>query len=428
MPTTTVGLPRYDLSSRRNRGARFMKILLMCHYFAPEVGAPQARLSETARRWAANGHDVQVLTGFPNHPDGIIRDGYQGRRRMEERLDGYRILRTWLYATPNSGFLKKTLGHLSWAASSFVLGRKLVSKPNVVVVSSPTFFSIASAWVYAKRFRVPFVLEVRDLWPGIFVELGVLTNRRIIQLLERLELAAYRAADLIVVVTEGFKDDLVSREVPAEKIEVITNGVDLEHFSPGPAKAELRKKLGADGDDRLVAYVGAHGISQGLGTLLDAAAELPADVKVALVGDGADKADLVARAEREGIDNVTFLDPVPKAEVPDLLRSADVLVAPLRDIPLFSTFIPSKIFEFLASGTPVIGALEGEAARILEQAGATVVPPENPAELAAAIEKVLADDNSDTADRGRRYVAEHYDRNLLADRYADRLQATIARS
>lgn len=401
-----------------------MKILLTCHYFAPEVGAPQARLSETAQRWAVNGHDVQVLTGFPNHPDGIIRQGYRNKRRMTERLDGYDVVRTWLYATPNSGIAKKTLGHISWMLSSLVLGHKLVRRPDVVVVSSPTFFSIFSAWLYAKRYRTPFVLEVRDLWPGIFVELGVLTNKQIIWVLERLELWAYGQADLIVVVTEGFKDDIVRRGIPADKVEVITNGVDTDRFSPGPANEEWRHRLGATSDTAVVAYVGAHGISQGLDTLLDVAPLLPENVKIALVGDGADKPALVARAAAEDLNNVSFRDPVDKDQVIDVLRAADVLVVLLRDIPLFETFIPSKMFEFLASGTPVVGALAGEAAAILEQAGGIVVTPGKPVELASAIDRALAGGSVNT-DTSRQFVAHHYDRSALADRYAELLERTL---
>lgn len=393
-----------------------MRVLLACHYFAPEVGAPQARLSETARRWAETGHDVQVITGFPNHPDGVIREGYRGRKRTAEKVDGYEVIRTWLYATPNSGFAKKTLGHISWALSSIALGRKLVRRPDVVVVSSPTFFSIFSAWAYAKRYRVPFVLEIRDLWPGIFVELSVLTNRQIIWLLERLELWAYHQADLVVVVTEGFKEDIVSRGIPANKVEVITNGVDLEHFSPGPPDPSVRASLGADAGNALIVYIGAHGISQGLTTLVDAAALLPETTVVAFVGDGSDKPATVDHAVALRASNVRFHDPVPKDDVPDILRSADVLVVLLRDLPLFETFIPSKIFEFLATARPVVGALAGESAEILLAAGGMVVPPGNPTALAEAIDASLRP--GVTGSTGATYVSENYDRRVLADRYA----------
>lgn len=191
-----------------------MRVLVVCHYFPPEIGAPQARVSELARAWSQASDQVTVLTGMPNHPTGVVPDDYRGQLRVQETIDGYRVVRTWLYATPNKDMLKKTLGHLSFMVTSFLLGFRPTGKADVVVVSSPTFFAVFSAWALARCKRAALVVEVRDLWPAIFVDLGVLRNRRVIRLLERLELAAYRAADAVVVVTEGFRDDLIGRGCP----------------------------------------------------------------------------------------------------------------------------------------------------------------------------------------------------------------------
>ncbi|MCA1711649.1 MAG: glycosyltransferase WbuB, partial [Actinobacteria bacterium] len=168
-----------------------MKVLLVTHYFPPEVGAPQARLSEMARTWAADGAEVTVLTGMPNHPTGVVPPEYRAAVLRREQHEGCRVLRTWLYATPNEGFVKKTLGHLSFMFTAVLLGAWRTGRADVVVVSSPTFFSIGAAWLIARLRRAHLVVEVRDLWPAIFVELGVLTNARIIALLEWLEMAAY---------------------------------------------------------------------------------------------------------------------------------------------------------------------------------------------------------------------------------------------
>ena len=404
-----------------------MKILLVCHYFAPEIGAPQARLSETAKVWAAHGHEVQVLTGMPNHPTGVVHEGYRNRRFLREYRDGYDIVRTWLYATPNSGFVRKTIGHLSFMVTGLVLGGPRLTKPDVVVVSSPTFFSIFTAWALAKLWRVPLVLEVRDLWPGIFVELGVLTNRRVIWLLERLELAAYRSAATVVVVTEGFKQDLISRGIPTAKIAVITNGVDLDAFSHGTPTTEVRNRLGADGDDVLVLYIGAHGISHGLSAVLDAAKQLNAGVKLAFVGEGAEKAALMKKAETEAIENVTFLDGVPRAEVLGMLRSADILLVPLRDVALFETFIPSKMFEYMACGQAIVGSVAGESKEILERAGAPVVPPEDADALASALKDLATDPElrHKLGESARQFVEEFYDRETLAVRYLGELADSV---
>lgn len=401
-----------------------MRILLVTHYFPPEIGAPQARLSEMARFWSEAGNDVTVLTGMPNHPTGIVPPEYRGKALLDERSDGYRVVRTWVYATPNEGILKKTLGHVSFMASSVLLGGRRAAGADVVIVSSPTFFSIFSAWVLARFKRARFVIEVRDLWPAIFVELGVLKNRAVIRLLEQIELAAYRAADAVVVVTDGFRDDIVRRGIPASKVVTIRNGVDVDRFTPGTPDPATRGRLGASADEALVLYIGAHGISHGLTAVADAAAKL-ADrgVHFSFVGEGAAKQQLADHVAALGLRNVTLLPGVARQDVPDLLAAADICLVPLRDVPLFSTFIPSKMFEFFAAGKAVVGAVRGEPAEILRNAGAKVVDPEDAAALAEAI-GTLADAPEERAAMGRSaraFVIEHFDRRALARRYEELL-------
>lgn len=397
-----------------------MRVLVVCHYFPPEIGAPQARLSELARWWAASSDAVTVLTGMPNHPTGVVPDLYRGRVRVIEHVDGYRVVRTWLYATPNTGMIKKTAGHLSFMATSLVLGLRPTGKADVVVVSSPTFFAVFSAWALARLKRASLVVEVRDLWPAIFVELGVLKNRRIIRVLEWLELAAYRSASAVVVVTEGFRDDLIRRGVPAAKVFVIPNGADLDRFRSEPASTHARGLLGADVDETLVLYVGAHGISHGLESVAEAAGKLAGErIHFAFVGDGAAKGDLESRVRALGLTNVTLLPAVDRSEVSSLLAAADICLVPLRDVPLFGSFIPSKMFEYLAAEKAVVGSLRGEPAEILRRAGAVVVEPEDPEALADAVRELASDParRAVMGVRGREYVREHFDRHRLADRY-----------
>lgn len=407
-----------------------MRVLIVTHYFPPEIGAPQARLSDLARFWAQAGDDVTVLTGMPNHPTGVIPPEYRRRIRARESVDGYRVVRTWLYATRNEGIVKKTLGHLSFMVSSVVLGARRVGPTDVVVVSSPTFFSILSAWVIARVRRARLVVEIRDLWPAIFVELGVLRNRLIIRALEAMELASYRAADAVVVVSEGFRRDLLRRGVSGDKVHVIRNGVDVDAFVPTEADPAVRARLGAREGEVLVLYVGAHGISHGLASVVDAAAKLAGEpVHVALVGEGAAKRELEAKVADLQMENVSMLAGVPRNEVARLLAAADICLAPLRDVPLFSTFIPSKIFEYFGAGKAVIGAVRGEPAEILAAAGATVVPPEDPAALAEAIRDLANDADRRVAMgiRARQYVVEHFDRRRLAGRYRTVLESVTAR-
>jgi len=404
------------------------RILIVTHYFPPEAGAPQARLSALAAEWAAGGDQVTVLTGMPNHPTGVLPPEYRGAVRRRERRDGYRVVRTWLYATPNEGMLRKTLCHLSFMVSSVLLGGWAAGRADTVVVSSPTFFSIGSAWLLARLKRARLVVEVRDLWPAIFVELGVLTNRRVIRLLERLELAAYAAADQVVVVSDGFRQNLIERGVPAAKVHTIRNGVALDRFRPdSPGREETRARLGAQPGDCLVLYAGTHGISHALPRVADAAALLTGQpVRLAFVGEGAEKPGLERRVAELGLENVTLAPAVPPDQVPALLAAADVCLVPLRDVPLFATFIPSKMFEYLAAGKPVIGSVTGEPAQILREAGAIVVPPEDSRALAGAIASLAADPArlAAMARQGRVYVEKFFDRAELARQYRKILEAS----
>ena len=396
-----------------------MKIVIVTHYFPPEVGAPQARLGDFARLWAAAGHDVHVITGMPNHPTGVIPDEYRGRVRGDEEVDGYRVTRCWLYATANEGIVKKALGHLSFMVTSVLLGFRRVGRPDVVMVSSPTFFAIGSAWLLSRLKRARLIVEVRDLWPAIFIELGVLTNKQAIRVLERLELVAYRAADAVVVVSDGFKQHIAARGIDSSTIHTIRNGVDLERFVPAEQNAAWRAELGA-GERMLALYIGAHGISQGLTTVIDAAALLTDDeVQVALVGDGADRAAVERHRDDLDLANVSMRQSVERNEVPDVLAAADICLVTLRDIPLFTTFIPSKIFELLAAGKPIVAAVAGEPAGILRDAGAVVVAPEDASALATAIRELSsdADRRTEMGVRGREYVERNFDRRVLATEY-----------
>jgi glycosyltransferase involved in cell wall biosynthesis len=355
---------------------------------------------------------------------------YRGRLRVEEEIDGYRVLRTWLYATPNEGFVKKTLGHLSFMMTSALLGSRRVGAADVVLVSSPTFFSIGSAWLLARAKGARLVVEVRDLWPAIFVELGVLTNRHTIGALEHLELAAYDAADAVVVVSDGFRRDLVRRGVPAAKVHTVRNGVDLSRFRPSVPDRSVRAHLGAEPDEVLVLYVGAHGISHGLHAVAEAAAKLVGErIHFAFVGEGALKGDLERRVGELALDNVTMLPGVPRETVPELLAAADICLVPLRDVPLFSTFIPSKIFEYFAAGKAVVGAVRGESAEILREGGAIVVEPEDAGGLADAISGLAADPGRRVAmgAQARSYVARAFDRRVLADGYRALLHGVCRR-
>jgi glycosyltransferase involved in cell wall biosynthesis len=408
-----------------------VRIAVFSHYFWPELGAPSARLLELGRAWVARGHEVTVVTNFPNHPTGVVPEAYRGKTFQVEAVDGLRVVRCHTYATPNRGFLKKALGHLWFMVQAVLQGTPQVRDADVLVASSPTLFAAVAAFVVSLRVGRPFVIEVRDLWPAIFVGLGVIRNRAAIWCLERLELFLYRRAAAVVTVTRAFAEDIARRRIPPAKVHVIPNGVDLSAFEPGPGDDALRARLSLGGRF-VVLYCGAHGISHGLGRVLDLADLLRAESRVQflLVGEGAQKNDLVSRARQLALPNVTFLPAVPRAEVPTLYRSADLCLVPLRAVPLFRAFIPSKMFEILACGRPILASLEGEAAEILRESGAAVVvPPEDVDALADAVRQLAADPETCArlAASGRPYVAAHFDRDALGGRYVGILEDVCRR-
>ncbi len=406
-----------------------MRIAVLSHYFWPELGAPTARLLEMGREWVAQGHEVTVVTNFPNHPTGVVPEAYRGRSFQIEQVQGMRVVRCRTYATPNRGIARRTLGHLVFMTQAVLQAAPHLRGSDVLVASSPTLFSVVAAWALSSRLRVPFVFEVRDLWPAIFVDLGVIRNRFAIACLEGLELFLYRRARAVVTVTRAFADDIARRGIDRSKLHVIPNGVDLEAFQPGPQDPVLREQL-APGPGLLALYCGAHGISHALVRFLDVAARLRGSprVRFALVGEGAEKQGLAERARALGLDNVSFHDSVPREQVPALYRSADVCLVPLRAVPLFRSFIPSKMFEILACGRPVLASLEGEAAEILGESGAAIVtPPEDVDALVLALKRLAETPQlrDELAACGRPYVAEHFDRRRLARRYLEVLQGLL---
>jgi glycosyltransferase involved in cell wall biosynthesis len=407
-----------------------LNIAVYSHYFTPEIGAPSARIHDMARQWLAAGHHVEVVTCFPNHPVGRLYPGYSQGRYMHEVVDGIQVHRHWTYITPNKGFVKKTLGHLSFLPSALLFSNRHITKPDVVVGTSPTFFAAMAAARTATKYRVPFIMEVRDLWPGAFVELGVLKNPLMIRLLEKWELALYRRANRVVTVTDGFRDNLVSRQVEKRKVVTIPNGAEVDFWQPAVTAEGLRSHLGLQGKF-VVLYIGAHGISQALGRILESALRLQdhRDIRFLFVGEGAEKDQLVKQAQTMRLKNIQFLAPVDKETVKSLYALANICLVPLRDIPIFKTFIPSKMFEMLAMARPVLGSLSGEAAEILRASGgALVVAPEDSAAIADAI--LHLSQNPEEADamgkRGRQYVLDQYSRRALAATYLQTMQQAIA--
>ena len=406
------------------RGTRSLRITFLSHYFPPEVGAPQTRMFELARQLVAAGDSVTVVTAFPNYPTGVVHDGYRGRFAMEEHMDGVRVLRRWVFATANTGFFKRILNHLSFVVTSLTALRAL-GPTDVIFVQSPPLFIGLAALAFSRIKRAPFVFNVSDIWPQSAIELGMLRNGLAIRLAEALERHLYRRASAITVPTPGMLQRLVERGVPRDKVVLLTNGVDTHIYQPRPPDAELAEELGLNGH-KMFLYAGTHGLSQGLDVILEAAKRTTdGDIVYVLAGEGADKEALVEKAKAEGIDNVRFLPNQPQSAMPRLLNLAYAAIVPLKPLDLFKDALPSKMFESMAVGQPIVGSMWGEAARLIESAGCGIVTePGDAVALEAAVEKLAADPDRAAAmgRRGRDYVVEHFDREKIAMRLRALLQ------
>ncbi|NNF79422.1 MAG: glycosyltransferase family 4 protein, partial [Rhizobiales bacterium] len=330
-----------------------MHILFLTDNFPPEVNAPASRTFEHCREWVREGHKVTVITCAPNFPKGKVFAGYRNKLWQSEQIEGIRVIRVWSYITANEGFLRRTLDYVSYMASA-ILAAPFVRKVDIVVGTSPQFFTACAAWATAVLKRKPFVLEVRDLWPDSIRAVGAVGSEPVLNALEKLELFLYRRAVAVVTVTHAFKKNISERGIDGGKISVVTNGVDANRFSPRDKDPELVRTLGLEG--KFVAgYVGTHGMAHGLETLLDAAEALKAhrdgqNIHVLLLGDGAEKQKLLNAADECGLTNLTMLDTVPKQEVARYWSLLDVSIIHLRRTELFKTVIPSKLFECMAMG------------------------------------------------------------------------------
>lgn len=408
-----------------------MNIVFITHIFYPEMGAPAARVFETAKAWVDAGHKVTVVTCFPNHPTGVIPAQYKGLLSKEEEIEGIRVLRNFVYATPNEGFFARIIGHLSFMFSSVLLSVHKIKNPDVIIVTSPPYFSIFAAYFISFVKKVPFVFEVRDLWPESVVKLGVLKNKAIIGILEFFEMFYYRKAAKVVVVTKSFKDTLISRGINEDKIEVITNGAD-DRFIALPSNEEIEQLRDSYNlkNKFVVLYAGTHGMSHALEKIIDAADLLKGyeDITFLFVGEGAEKKNIIEHAQQLGIKNVQFLPGQPKELMPKIYGLADVCVVSLKNLELFDKVIPSKIFEIMACNKPIIASLKGESKELLLAANCSlVVELENSQEIAKAI-LILAKDKdykNNLANNGRKFVLRHYTRQSLAQKYENLLKEIV---
>jgi colanic acid biosynthesis glycosyl transferase WcaI len=370
-----------------------MKILFLTENFPPETNAAATRVYERALYWIKSGHQVTVITCAPNFPEGALFDGYQNCWRQTENMSGIQVVRVKTYISENRGIVRRSLDFLSFGFMGFINGIFL-PRPDIVAATSPQFFAVVAGWGIAAFRRLPFVFELGDLWPTSIAAVGAIRKGLLLSLVEEFELFLYRRSARVAALTHAFKRNLISRGIEESKIDVVMNGVDLPRYTPQVRDQVLAQEWGLE-NKFVIGYVGTHGMAHGLSNVLDAAKTLTGNNKIRffLAGAGSDRDRLVKAAKQRKLSNVVFMPMQPKESMPAVWGLCDVALVHLKDNPAFSEVIPSKIFEAMAMGLPILLAVpDGEARGIVEGHAAGIwVPPENPEALAQAVQKLSVD-------------------------------------
>ncbi len=415
-----------------------MHIAILVQDFAPETGAGPARITELAAEWIKAGHEVSVVTAFPNRRlpgqrDGIVPAPYRGRLVMHEDWNGIKVHRSWLYTSARRGFARTMVNNLTFAATSLLNSLASLPRPDVLIASGPPYFAQFSGALFALVKDVPLVLEIRDLWPDYVAEMGVIRQQFLLDTMFATERWLLHRARSVTVVTESFKHRLVQKGIAPEIIDVVPNGVDTSRYYPSEERLTLDGLTLAPGVP-LVGYLGTFGAGQGLLAVLEAARVLRsrgARAHFALVGDGPDRATLEADLAARPVEGVTLHSPIPRDATRALYNSCDVVLVPHASLPVLGDTVPSKIFEVMACARPLVAALRGEGARIVERSGGGILAnPGDPASIAASVERVLS---MPVAERemmgraGREFALAEYDRGALARRYLESLKRAAAR-
>lgn len=408
-----------------------MHVLFLTDNFPPETNAPANRTFDHARAWVRAGHTVTVVTGAPNFPRGVVFDGYRNVPIRKETIEGIEVVRVWTYIAANRGFLKRTLDYLSFMASAIVAS-PFLAKPDVVIATSPQFFTAVAGFVVARLVGRPWVFELRDLWPESITAVGAMSPGRTLDALERLADGLYRDADLIVPVTRAFERHVVTRGADPRRVEVVTNGIDPEALPTVRPRDVVRDAHGIPRDAFAAGYIGTIGMAHGVGTLVEAARRVKGrdEIHFVAMGEGADKARVRDAVESSGLSNLTLLDGKPRVEALELLSALDVSLVMLIDSPLFETVIPSKIFEAMAFRKPIALGVRGESREIVvdrTRSGIAFTPGDADG-LIEAVDRLRTDPAlaAELADNGRGAVEREFSRSRLAERMIARIESMVA--
>ena len=391
-----------------------MRILFLTDNFPPEVNAPASRTFDHCKEWVKAGMEVTVVTCVPNFPQGVVFPGYKNKLYQKEIIGGIRVIRVWSYMVPNKGLVKRTLDYISYSLSAFIAG--LFVPTDVIIATSPQFFTALAGRALSRWKHKPWIMEVRDLWPESIKTVGAMKDSLFIRYFEWQEMRCYKTARKIIVVTDSFRRTLVERGIEASKIAVVKNGVNRSLFVPRDKDEELLRQLHLEGKT-IVGYIGTHGMAHKLDFILSCAKQLEecANLHFLFIGGGAMKESLLKLKEEWNCKNVTMLDPVMKEEVPRYISILDVCLINLKRSPLFKTVIPSKIFENAGMRIPILMGVEGEAKEIVESYGAGVCfEPENAGDFKEKLLHLLEPSVYEACKSGCVRLAGDFDRSVLA--------------
>ena len=407
-----------------------MRIIFFSHYFPPEGNAPASRIYQNCRRWVRQGHDVTVVTCAPNSPDGVVYDGYKNRLFSREEIDRIAVVRVWTYIAANKGTVRRIANYVSYMVSAAFFSLFL-RKPDVVIATSPQFFCGWAGAIYGLLRHVPFILEVRDIWPESIVTVGAMRQGRLLRILEWLELKLYALARHIVTVGDGYRGRLLERGVADDRISIVTNGLDLEMFTSREPDPELIERWNLSGKF-VCSYVGTIGMACGLDVTLRAGRILKEkgrdDVVFLLVGSGAVREDLEKQVREQGLDNIILTGRLDKSLMPGVLSITNACLIHLKKSNLFATVMPSKIFEAAGMRRAIILGIEGAAADLVKRANAGIcIEPDNEEELVAAVERLSADTElcSSYGQAGHEYTVKNFNCDDLAQDYVKVIEQVI---
>ncbi|MFQ5568404.1 MAG: glycosyltransferase family 4 protein [Rhodothermales bacterium] len=403
-----------------------MRIGILTQYFPPEIGAPQTRLADLAMRFVRRGHEVFVLTAMPNYPRGRIYPGYGGIFKKEEQ-EGIRIIRTCIYPTKSLRMLPRMVNYLSFVCSSAVIGMFGLPRLDFLLTESPPLFLGLSGYWLSRVKRARWIFNVSDLWPESAVQLGVASREStLIRMAEALEAFCYKKAWLVTGQSREIVES-VQRRFPTVQTYRLSNGVDTDRFRPRYQSSMVRSIL-ADGRETVAVYAGLHGVAQGLEQILEAAQQLQDvdDFGIVFIGDGPEKEKLMQRSRHLQLNNVRFLPPYPREDMPEVMSAVDIALVPLkRRLP---GAVPSKLYEAMGTGLPVVLMADGEPADVVTRAGAgCVVPPNNPVALAQTLRWLSRDKDACVrmGTHGRRAALEHYNREVIADAFIRLIEQAV---